>query len=590
MIPALLITFFSTSAKADILTVTGAQDFYFTYTEDQQFTAQADAWRYGIDSHLWFYNSETNQLLASNDDYFGLDSYISYPVQAGVTYRLRAGVCCGDPDRWYGGSYTISVNGTPFTTTTVAPSTTTTTIASYLNSPQNLSVTSAEETRVYLSWDAPEPSNIQVERYAVFFSNDNWASGWAIASTQTSAVVEGLEPGTIYQFKARADNDSLSIYSPWSNEVEVGTTVATTTTTSTTTTTTTTTTTEVPVTTTTQAPVFILPPFLSTTIVPSTTTTTTDPPPTTTSTSVASVSTTTTSAVSTTTSVATTVPITTTSVVETTTTTTTTSIPNETLEPIQNLSSLSSVQISSAVDDLLSKGVDENEAVAISIRPEILQAISSDQAKEIFEKIEVGNLTPEDKNNLSNALTSAPENVKKEFEGTIDIYKEGFDDYVPTGSNLDVKTRRTFLAATTVLASSITLGGGTGGSPAPSSGGSGGSNGGNTPNTPSYKKEEDMDAEEEDEPVEIEGPEGEDSEEVYTRNSIFKYKEGTMRKFSPWGFIKKFSRETAAMAFTISGSVIVFATLSGDTRKITLIATGCAFLVHYINVMLKNDE
>jgi hypothetical protein len=62
------------------------------------------------------------------------------------------------------------------------------------------------------------------------------------------------------------------------------------------------------------------------------------------------------------------------------------------------------------------------------------------------------------------------------------------------------------------------------------------------------------------------------------------------RRFSPWGFIKKFSRETSALAFTISGSVVVFATLSGETRTITIIATSCAFLVHYIHAMIKNDE
>ena len=102
---------------------------------------------------------------------------------------------------------------------------------------------------------------------------------------------------------------------------------------------------------------------------------------------------------------------------------------------------------------------------------------------------------------------------------------------------------------------------------------------------PAGRKEE-----EEEEEVEIEGPEGPE-EGNFTKNSIFKYQEGTMsKKFSPWGFMKKFSRETAAMAFTISGSVIVFATLSGDTRRITLIATLSAFAVHYVYVMLKNDE
>jgi hypothetical protein len=252
--------------------------------------------------------------------------------------------------------------------------------------------------------------------------------------------------------------------------------------------------------------------------------------------------------------------------------------------------SVSEEQVSNAVDSVLELGVTEDQATDLATSAKVLESIDADQATEIFQEIAVDNLTSAEEAALVETLTDAPEEIKESFEGAIDIYGEGLDEYVPTGSNLDVGTRRTFLAATTVLSASITLGGGTGGSPAPSSGGSGGSNGGNTPNTPSLKKEENMDAEEEDEPVEIEGPEGGDDEEVYTKNSIFKYKEGAMRKFSLWGFIKKFSRETAAMAFTISGSVIVFATLSGDTRKITLIATGCAFLIHYVNVMLKNDE
>lgn len=61
------------------------------------------------------------------------------------------------------------------------------------------------------------------------------------------------------------------------------------------------------------------------------------------------------------------------------------------------------------------------------------------------------------------------------------------------------------------------------------------------------------------------------------------------RKFSPIGFIKKFADETAALAFTLAGSTVVFVTLSGQTRKIAIIATGAALLVHYIRVMAKND-
>lgn len=151
----------------------------------------------------------------------------------------------------------------------VAP-TTTTTIAPYLNSPQNLVVTSTNESKVYLSWDAPEPSNADVERYAVFWSCDNWVSGFGIGSLTTSIVIENFEPEQSCQFKVRADNDSLPVYSGWSNEVN-GVTLPTTTTTSSTTTTTSSTTTttiveeEVPEWTTTTA---LTPPVIVTTSEP----------------------------------------------------------------------------------------------------------------------------------------------------------------------------------------------------------------------------------------------------------------------------------------------------------------------------------
>jgi len=85
---------FSTPVKADTITTNGANDFYFELQQDTTFTVRATAWQYGIDSMLWLYNSSDQQLIA-NDDYFGLDSYISYNVQQTGTYRLRTGVCCG---------------------------------------------------------------------------------------------------------------------------------------------------------------------------------------------------------------------------------------------------------------------------------------------------------------------------------------------------------------------------------------------------------------------------------------------------------------------------------------------------------------
>jgi hypothetical protein len=235
-----------------------------------------------------------------------------------------------------------------------------------------------------------------------------------------------------------------------------------------------------------------------------------------------------------------------------------------------------------------------------------LESIDGDQASEIFAEIPVGELSTEEEAALVEAVTNAPEEIKNAFEETINVYAEGLDDYVPVGSNVDVASRRTLLAASTALAAAtVGVGAGTGGSgPSGPSGGSRGSGGGSggsgggsggsgggpgdAGNGNARKGDEDPEGEEED--TEIEGPEDQEDNN-FTRNSIFIYEEGTMkRRFSPWGFIKKLGRETSALAFTISGSVVVFATLSGETRTITIIATSCAFAVHYVHAMIKNDE
>ena len=118
------------SAKAELATytVTGANDLWFTYTEPSDFKVRTYAWEYGIDSMLWLYDAN-GVLLAQNDDFFGLDSWLEVAVQPG-SYRLRTGVCCGNPDAWYGTSYTVELNTTPTNipeTTTTWPETTTST-------------------------------------------------------------------------------------------------------------------------------------------------------------------------------------------------------------------------------------------------------------------------------------------------------------------------------------------------------------------------------------------------------------------------------------------------------------------------------
>lgn len=220
--------------------------------------------------------------------------------------------------------------------------------------------------------------------------------------------------------------------------------------------------------------------------------------------------------------------------------------------------------------------------------------LPQEQLAAVFEAVKPSELTAEQEAQLVETLTEAPEEVKNTFEATVDVYGSGFDDYVPVGSTIDVGDRRTIIAATTVIAAAGAAGAAPGASNGPSGGGSSGGSGGSggsgkgPENNNNAARREDEEAEDE-EAGGLEGPEDREKNEN-TRNSIYNYGENGMKKFSITGFIKKLMKETAALAFTFAGSAIMFVTLSGDTRRIAVIATVAAVLVHYIHVMLENDE
>jgi hypothetical protein len=134
----------ASSAKAENPIITQPTDIWFEYTEATQFVAQTyQSEGYPSDPQLWLY-TEVGELIVSNDDYNGLQSYLSVQLEPG-RYRLRAGTCCHQPDVWrdgvtwnvqyelgYGqGSVTtvaeLPTTTLPPTTTTEPPQTTTTT-------------------------------------------------------------------------------------------------------------------------------------------------------------------------------------------------------------------------------------------------------------------------------------------------------------------------------------------------------------------------------------------------------------------------------------------------------------------------------
>jgi len=62
--------------------------------------------------------------------------------------------------------------------------------------------------------------------------------------------------------------------------------------------------------------------------------------------------------------------------------------------------------------------------------------------------LDVAELSDAQTEALIAAVQDAPTEIREEFEDTIDIFGEGLDTYVPTGSTIPVGERRTLIAVT----------------------------------------------------------------------------------------------------------------------------------------------
>jgi len=204
--PVAVLSLFAPSASANNPIVTEPTDFWFDYTEPTQFIAQtymSDG--YSSDPMLWLYD-EQNNLLAQNDDSVGLQSFISVAVPAG-RYRLRAGVCCGDPNAWRtnGGwnlQYELGFNGvgqtsttttevtttstttTTTTTTSTTTTTTTTTTAPTTTTTEAPTTTTTSEPAIYTSTTSQPPVTTSV----VPSSTSTTTSTTTLAPTPTTTT------------------------------------------------------------------------------------------------------------------------------------------------------------------------------------------------------------------------------------------------------------------------------------------------------------------------------------------------------------------------------------------------------------------
>ena len=282
---------------------------------------------------------------------------------------------------------------------------------------------------------------------------------------------------------------------------------------------------------------------------------------------------------------------------------------------------VSEEQVAAAVDQILDGEVSGTQATELATSTKVLASIDTSQAAEIFAEIPVGDLTSEQEAELVAAVSDAPTEIKNTFEAEIDVYGDGLDEYVPVGSNIDVGGRRTLIAATTAVSAIVagagavatsgpSSGGGSSSNRGPSSGGGGssgggssggGSSGGGSSGGVSSKEQNDF----------LEGTDALDINEheldrIARRQAqkivIAKTFKGKPNSQDMIG-IKKVSKtqqifklvvtEISKLSFTLAGSTIVLFTLSGETRKIALIATSVAIILHFANAfaeMKKTSE
>jgi len=98
------------------------------------------------------------------------------------------------------------------------------------------------------------------------------------------------------------------------------------------------------------------------------------------------------------------------------------------------------------IEQILATAVTPEQATELASNPDVLAVVTSQQAEEIFQTLDVTELDNTQLDALIEAVQSAPVGVRKAFEKTINVFGDGLGDYVPIGSNVPVDTRRTLIA------------------------------------------------------------------------------------------------------------------------------------------------
>jgi len=120
-------------------------------------------------------------------------------------------------------------------------------------------------------------------------------------------------------------------------------------------------------------------------------------------------------------------------------------------EVLNQLKDASPAQVVAAIEQILTTAITSDQAVSIASSPEVLVAITQDQAEQIFEELVVEEITVEQADELVTVLNEAPTKVKKAFQDTINVFAGVFDSFQMVGQTIPVGQRRTLVAVSNTL-------------------------------------------------------------------------------------------------------------------------------------------
>ena len=119
----------------------------------------------------------------------------------------------------------------------------------------------------------------------------------------------------------------------------------------------------------------------------------------------------------------------------------------ETVEALtEALEELTSEQAEQLIEAILEEEPTQEQATAIASSPAALAVLTSDQATQVFEALDVTELDNTQLEDLAEAVSDAPTEVKEAFEDSVDIFSDGLGTYVPVDSKIPVSERVTLIA------------------------------------------------------------------------------------------------------------------------------------------------